>query len=508
MGMAASQVRFLQLTRRKNDIGIQLTHFANEKVSLSREMQKVSRNYQNSLNQKILKWSNNQGVSYIDLSYQNLMKPSAMNQNKPYLLTDQSGRVVVDNQYKKYAEMISPEGKAGGDWESVKDKVIAELIGAKPEDIKKNDELQKSIWEHEFIIENLKATKPIEPTTKGSAADLLKYTEITSTGISNNFSKGNNWSEAYAYGATINLGKSDSAKNNLQTILDTVCDAVSPYFEDEEKEALAVACDNFITSYSKYLDGTDDDTEKENFKQDSYFPIGGDSSGYKVRVEHMINEIFSCLPKETNKNGVESIVWIDKNSKDHAEWLVKQEEWQKSYDTAVAHHNEMVAEKSQLFKSEQETLINFYDNIFSSIAEKGWVHNNQVNNPEYLNQMLQNNIYTMTVANRNTVEVTEEGFCNDCGETVDIVKSRKLENTYSTDIASNFSQIFIVNDSDLREQAMVEYEYEKSIINQKESRIDTRMQDLKTEQSAINQMLQGLDKVKNENIERTMNIFG
>ena len=146
MGMAASQVRFLQLTRRKNDIGIQLTHFANEKVSLSREMQKVSRNYQNSLNQKILKWSNNQGVSYIDLSYQNLMKPSAMNQNKPYLLTDQSGRVVVDNQYKKYAEMISPEGKAGGDWESVKDKVIAELIGAKPEDIKKNDELQKSIW--------------------------------------------------------------------------------------------------------------------------------------------------------------------------------------------------------------------------------------------------------------------------------------------------------------------------------------------------------------------------
>ena len=37
---------------------------------------------------------------------------------------------------------------------------------------------------------------------------------------------------------------------------------------------------------------------------------------------------------------------------------------------------------------------------------------------------------------------------------------------------------------------------------------EDKMQDLKTEQSAINQMLQGLDKVKNENIERTMNIFG
>ena len=31
------------------------------------------------------------------------------------------------------------------------------------------------------------------------------------------------------------------------------------------------------------------------------------------------------------------------------------------------------------------------DNIFSSIAEKGWVHNEQVNNTEYLNQMMQNN---------------------------------------------------------------------------------------------------------------------
>ena len=65
-----------------------------------------------------------------------------------------------------------------------------------------------------------------------------------------------------------------------------------------------------------------------------------------------------------------------------------------------------------------------------------------------------------------------------------------------------------MNDTDLREQALVDYEYKKSIISQKESRIDTRMQDLQTEQSAINQMLQGLETVKKENIDRTMNIFG
>ena len=74
MGMAASQSRFLQLTCRKNDIGYELTRLSNDKVSLTRDMQKVSRDYHNALSQKTLKWSNNSGVSYIDLNYNNLMK--------------------------------------------------------------------------------------------------------------------------------------------------------------------------------------------------------------------------------------------------------------------------------------------------------------------------------------------------------------------------------------------------------------------------------------------------
>ena len=82
MGMSASQGRFLQLTERFNTIGCELQRLSNDKVTLSREMQEVSRKYQSALNQKVLKWSNNSGVSYIDLSYQNLMKPSAMNKNK------------------------------------------------------------------------------------------------------------------------------------------------------------------------------------------------------------------------------------------------------------------------------------------------------------------------------------------------------------------------------------------------------------------------------------------
>ena len=55
MGMAASQVRLLQLTTRKNDIGWQLENLSMQKTSLSRDMQRVTKNYQNALSNKKLK---------------------------------------------------------------------------------------------------------------------------------------------------------------------------------------------------------------------------------------------------------------------------------------------------------------------------------------------------------------------------------------------------------------------------------------------------------------------
>ena len=78
---------------------------------------------------------------------------------------------------------------------------------------------------------------------------------------------------------------------------------------------------------------------------------------------------------------------------------------------------------------------------------------------------------------------------------------------YSESIASNFDNIYTVNDTDAQNEAQVEYEYEKSIINEKETRIDTRMQDLETEQSAINEMIKGIESVRDDNTDRTFSIF-
>ena len=80
--------------------------------------------------------------------------------------------------------------------------------------------------------------------------------------------------------------------------------------------------------------------------------------------------------------------------------------------------------------------------------------------------------------------------------------------SYDQDLASNYDNIYIVKDSDAANEALAEYEYKKSLINEKESRIDTRIQDLKTEQAAIQKMLDTINKVKNDNIVTYFNLWG
>lgn len=285
MGLSATIGRMMFLQARKDDIGLQLSMLANTKTILASNMDKVSRKYQEALTQKSFKWTNNGGATYTDIRYSNLMQPSVENQNIPLLLTDKHDRIVVDEKYRKYAELISANGNSGGDWESVRTQVLSELTG---------------------------------------------------------------------------------------------------------------------------------------------------------------------------------IAMIDNNP---------------------------------TLTAEEKGLINFYDTLFSSIAEKGWTYNEQVIEPEYLNQVLQNNLYTIT-----TVKSNKE--YNEYSETF------SWDNEYETDTASSFKNFIKVNDDCAKETAYAEYQHEKSKINAKESNIDLRMKNLETEQAAINQMIESYQKISQENIDRTLNLFG
>ncbi len=492
MGLSSSTCRLLALTGRKNAIGLEETRLSNEKVSLSRDMQRVSKKYQDALNEKVLKWSNNSGVSYVDLSYQNLMKPSSMNQNTPYLLTDHSDRVIVDSQYKKYAEMISANGNPG-DWESVRTKVLSDITGIDANKIENENSYWEEIWANEAVINDLIENEKTMPTKGGSIESFLQYSGLSSTGTGGSFSKGENWADAYSKGGTIDLGGVDTAVNNLQQILDTIYAGLEPYLIDDEcKEALKSGCEAFMNSNKVFIEGNDEKYE-DSLKAD-FTAISGNSNNYKVNVTNLIDSVLSNIPKDTATSGVQTLDWADIKSSKYQDWVESHALWEAQYESAKKDYDTSVEAKNQLFTADEESLIAFYDAIFSAIAERGWTSNEQVNDTNYLNQMLQNGLYTIT-----TVERKNE-YDDNSGEYV-------WNNDYKTDIASNFKNVFIVNDTSAREQALVEYEHEKNIINAKETKIDTRMKNLETELAAINQMLQGIEQVKNDNIDRTMNTF-
>lgn len=119
MGLAASQARFLAITSRKTNCEFQSMQIAQEKLSITRDLQKASDQYQAALNKSKLVWDpDGSGTNAYDLSYDIMMRPSAVNNYTPYLITTKDGRVVLDSK------MAAAARQAGIPENGLKDKTI------------------------------------------------------------------------------------------------------------------------------------------------------------------------------------------------------------------------------------------------------------------------------------------------------------------------------------------------------------------------------------------------
>ena len=496
MGMAASQSNLLQLTSRKNTIGRQLESLSLQKTALTREMQGVTKDYQNALNSKVLKWSNNSGATYVDLSYSNLMRPSLANNNTPYLITDNSGRVVVDSKYQKYAEMISANGAPGGDWESNRTEILSALTGISAEEIEGSTSALSNVDTATDTVNELQeevAKLKDKCTNKLTTDNFIKNCFGSVTGFNYNGTSGSKslYSDNYEDPVfALNLGTSSVAAGNMQELLDQIYNNVSSSLHDEDQEAFKAACDETLNIYTDYLEMEDitDCLDKCALSVEKT----NNNSNVCIRVDMLLDtllnqfEIAGGTYSIGTANTQETYYYtVDRNSEEYQAYEAKQAE----LDAAQEELDDAVETSNQTMTAEEESSISFYDQIFSAIAENGWTANSQVEDTDYLNQMLQNNQYYIT---------TMESATDNDGDSY---------YEYDTHIASNFDNIFQVNDSDAQEIALAEYEYQKSVINEKESRIDTRMQNLETEQSAINEMIKGIETVRNDNTERNFSIM-
>ena len=153
---------------------------------------------------------------------------------------------------------------------------------------------------------------------------------------------------------------------------------------------------------------------------------------------------------------------------------------------------ELEDDLENFYSSADQKIMDYYDALFQRIAENGWTTDNATstssnsNANEYLNNKLQNYDYMITVC---TERADETGYY------------------YTTKLAESILTIFEVDDDSVQAEALAEYEYEKALIENKESKIDTIMEKLETEQSAITTEMDSLQNVISDNIDRTFKIF-
>ena len=477
MGLASSTARIFFFINRNNDIGRELSILSNQKMSLTRDMQHVAREYNNALTQKVYKWSNNGGVDYVDLSYNGLTKPSSSNKNKPYLITDSSERIVIDENFRKYAEMLSPDG-APAQWDGDKRiEILSSITGLSKDKISNYDTYNSNVLKAQKEILDLGAA-PKNPAEKLSTYEEF-IGKLGSNSFGGEFENCKDWSGAYR-GGTIKVNDA----NGLKNIIDGIKNGLKGYFSDEDAAIFTKACDDY-KNYSVEASFKGEDTNSPLVKYED--------NKYYVNAKMLVDNIFETYFAAGGSKKDDKIAWVDKSGGAYNEWINTKNEYDTNYKNAQDNYNNAMSAKNALFTAEEEAMLVFYDEMFSAIAEKGWVYNNQVNDEDYLNQVLQNNLYTITT-------VTRSSSTDENGDT-------KYSNSYNTTIASNVENIVKVSDNEIREKALSEYEYKKSIITAKENKLDLKMQDLETEQSSIKVMIESIEKQAQDNTENTMKTF-
>ena len=169
MGLSASQARLLTITARKSDCEYESMRLSHQKIALSRDMNKISAEYDNAMAQtKLIYDYYGKDSESTDLTYGLLMTPSAINNYTPAPITDSSGRVVLDSRLAKAARDagIPQEGLDGLPSSDVRNKFI--------------DSLASTGYISQFQADNIKKTTYNQMAGVGSA-DLVNVSTTTGT---------------------------------------------------------------------------------------------------------------------------------------------------------------------------------------------------------------------------------------------------------------------------------------------------------------------------------------
>ena len=121
-------------------------------------------------------------------------------------------------------------------------------------------------------------------------------------------------------------------------------------------------------------------------------------------------------------------------------------------------------------------MIEFYDSLLNQIATSGWAENNEVHDPKYLQDMIENGMMYIT-------NMSDDGFY--------------YQRNYQT-----YSYVKEVSDESEIAKAEADYRANKEKLNMKEQKLDLKMKNLDTEISSLTTEYDTVKNVISKNIEK------
>ena len=545
MGLAASQARFLAITSRKMNCEFQSMQIAQDKLSVTRDLQSAATKYQNAMNATKLVWDTDTDEVY-DLSYNLLMTPSALNDYNPYLITDTQGKLVLTDtmfQAAVNANIIDKNGDPIGALSKVaRDNFMTELA--------KNGEVASSTAE--TVIANAYTKSGIggEILDKTIANVLTTNAFINKLGTKDD--EGNplfgvsvldmlgisvsdgNVDAAYdskfcyntypddIYGAnkgkfviTNNgsaLSREQLKKLSLGDLLSgkyTITKLGSNFSAEEVQDymlkTIAKALGYNPGSTTPSGDGLNVDYESSNALAVAYEFTKSKYTGNanSISAESQYDAINGCMNGANNYNGMvvdsggtQSLSLTNMLKSYLTNFAVAMDgasRTQFNVDTEVGKSSYVTNDVTYYFFLESENSVtetdllttDFYNQLFNQLCVNGAttdsIKRDMINDPEYLMQALKNG--QLFISSLNT-----DGYFYQGAYTL---------NGYVAE----------VTDEEAIAQAEMEYELTKTKLNYKEETLDVKMKNIDTELSALTTEYDTVKNLISKNVEKVFTMF-
>lgn len=493
MGLAASQVRFLLLTARKDDVEGQMMTLSNTKLSLARQSADISKDYRNALNAQKLVWTTDDNKT-IDLTYDLLMKPNTTVDTNQYILTNSStGKVILDQSYACTLGLGS-NGNAGALAKAMtEEQFVDKMLGVNATKTKTDTPVVTT------VVDKSKYTTCYKDSDVYAGLEALgKHSEAVK-----NFDDSGAFDNAFSYNLSqftycnLNGENTDTAKSDFHNFVGSICQDLTKVMPNltglssgNVNAALSYAQDGTEDTYDSHFLGKVDNRAgaRGQVAGTNAIATGKEDDTYSIDVNQVIGTILTYFDEYCAQNmGGEGLGEVGSNSTTRGamggtgETNGNPSISSTTYTTNTTYVTDSTNDANKNDVADDYEA-NYYVNLYYAINSYGWSENDSISDKSYF----QNSILNSGV----------------------ILKELQNDGSWKAESKGNFdSNISTESDDDAISKAEAEYDSEKDQLDYKEKQIDMQMTNLDAERSALTTEMDSVKSIIDKNITQSFKMF-